>query len=149
MSTLSLFKCTQCPVDNLKGHIDSCHLLSVSRSKHYQTTWRFWSTKEVDCNSLTFDNGSGHIIVWFSHGNSSVFLKDQCSLLLLQSEGQQYSSPPGVSLNYRYELTKCIFPEVTELVIFHVNSSWPCNPPPATKDKTLSSSFHTMSWEKV
>lgn len=24
------FKCTQCPVDNPKGHIDSCHLLCLS-----------------------------------------------------------------------------------------------------------------------
>lgn len=23
------FKCTPCPVDNLKGHIDSCHLLCL------------------------------------------------------------------------------------------------------------------------
>lgn len=49
----------------------------VSLSKVYQTTWNLWDRqREANCNrSLTFNNGSGHVIVLLHNGWSSLPLK--------------------------------------------------------------------------
>lgn len=50
---------------------------NVFPSEVYQTTWRLWNTqREADSNrSLTFNNGSGHIIVLLHNGRSSLPLR--------------------------------------------------------------------------
>lgn len=50
---------------------------NVFPSEVYQTTWRLWNTqREADgSRSLTFNNGSGHIIVLLHNGRSSLPLR--------------------------------------------------------------------------
>lgn len=98
-------KCTQCPGDNLKGHIDSCHLLCLVANTIRQCGISR-AGKEVECNgSLTFHNRSGHIIVLLSNGNSSLSLKDRPVQSPCAPGSEGYSALPprwGLSWPHMY-----------------------------------------------
>lgn len=87
-------KCTQCPGDNLKGHIDSCHLLYLVANTIRQCGISR-AGKEVESNgSLTFHNRSGHIIVLLSNSNSSLSLKDRWGQSPYVPGSEDYSALP-------------------------------------------------------